>query len=402
MSRRLGWGIGDQALSSITNFALGILVARSVSLREFGAFSLAFVVYTFAIGASRAVATEPLVVRYSATHRDRWRSGTSLACGAALWMGLVFGIGCVVVGVVVGGPPRPALVTLGAMLPGLLLQDSWRFAFFAQGRGNRAFMNDLVWLLVLFPLLAVILASGSVSVIELMLAWGGAACVAGLFGVVQARVLPRPFGARKWFREQGDLAPRFLGEAILINGAAQLWVFGVGAVAGLATVGSLRAGLILLGPLNVVFMGFGMMAIPEGVRLLADDPSRLRRGAAMLSVTLATTALAWGGLIMLVPTRLGVALLGSAWIPARRLVIPLMLVFVGSGIQKGADVGLRALAAARRSLRTRSAEAVLTVTGVMVGVVVAGAKGAAWGLAAAYLLEGGLWWWQFAVGLRDH
>ena len=38
---RAGWGLIDQAFSSLTNFALGILIARTVPIAEFGAFSLA-------------------------------------------------------------------------------------------------------------------------------------------------------------------------------------------------------------------------------------------------------------------------------------------------------------------------------------------------------------------------
>ena len=47
--RRFGWGMGDQALSSLTNFAVGIAVARSVSASAFGAFALAFSFYSIAL-----------------------------------------------------------------------------------------------------------------------------------------------------------------------------------------------------------------------------------------------------------------------------------------------------------------------------------------------------------------
>jgi hypothetical protein len=43
---RLGWGIADQAVSSITNLAQGIVVARSLGAADFGAFSLAWVTYS--------------------------------------------------------------------------------------------------------------------------------------------------------------------------------------------------------------------------------------------------------------------------------------------------------------------------------------------------------------------
>ena len=43
--RQLGWGVADQAMSSLTNFGIGIYVARSLGIQEFGAFSLAFATY---------------------------------------------------------------------------------------------------------------------------------------------------------------------------------------------------------------------------------------------------------------------------------------------------------------------------------------------------------------------
>src|SRR3954447_19034939 len=59
--RRLGWGLADQGLSSMTNFALAILVARSVSTSALGAFGLAFTTYTITLGATRALCHEPLI-----------------------------------------------------------------------------------------------------------------------------------------------------------------------------------------------------------------------------------------------------------------------------------------------------------------------------------------------------
>ena len=79
--RRVGWGVGDQALSSLTNFFMGILVARTVSPDDFGAFSLAFGAYVLALVVSRGLTGEPLVVRHShdsryrLARRDRWFGG---------------------------------------------------------------------------------------------------------------------------------------------------------------------------------------------------------------------------------------------------------------------------------------------------------------------------------------
>ena len=73
MARRFSWGLGDQAVSSLTNSAISIYIARELGAANFGAFSLAYVTYAFVLNASRGLATDPLVVRFSATDTKVWR-----------------------------------------------------------------------------------------------------------------------------------------------------------------------------------------------------------------------------------------------------------------------------------------------------------------------------------------
>ncbi len=101
--RRFGWGLGDQLLSSVTNFLLVALVARAVSPADFGAFSLAYATFTLSLGAVRALAGEPLVVRYSSVSELRWREGVKLASGMAFAAGALVGLGSLIAGGVVGG-----------------------------------------------------------------------------------------------------------------------------------------------------------------------------------------------------------------------------------------------------------------------------------------------------------
>ena len=50
-ARRMGWGVADQGMSSLTNFAVNIYIARALGAAEYGAFALAFVTYAFALNA---------------------------------------------------------------------------------------------------------------------------------------------------------------------------------------------------------------------------------------------------------------------------------------------------------------------------------------------------------------
>ena len=134
--RRLGWGLADQALSSLTNFALAILVARTVSTSALGAFGLAFTTYTITLGATRALCSEPLTVRHSATGEREWREGASAATGVALVLGAIAGVLCVGASFLFDGTLRPSLIVLGISMPGLIVQDTWRSAFFCHLRGG--------------------------------------------------------------------------------------------------------------------------------------------------------------------------------------------------------------------------------------------------------------------------
>ena len=395
---RAGWGVADQALSSLANLAVGALVARAVSPASFGAFGLAFSTYLIVLGACRALVAEPLVVRFSAREDADWRSATRAATGSALALGTLAGLGCALVGFAAGGLFGDALLALGAALPGLVLQDTWRYAFFAAGRGRAAFTNDLASAAAVPALAALSYATHAVALFVLV--WGAAGILAALLASVQARFAPAPIEAPSWIRRQADLGFPYLGEFAAL-GAGEAALFGVAGVAGLAAAGALRAGQILVGPLRVLFLGVRLAAVPEGIRLLRDPRSSPRAAAVRLSAILAGAALAWGAVLTMLPHSLGGSLVGRSWGEARHLMVPLSIAMAGTGAVTGAVVGLRALAAARRSFRSRIVVTPFMVLGTLAGAAVAGASGTAWGIAIVTWLSVGLWWHQFLGALAE-
>ncbi|HEX6677874.1 MAG TPA: hypothetical protein VF486_23025 [Actinomycetes bacterium] len=401
LAARAGWGVADQALSSLTNFAVGIYVARSLGPRGLGAFSLAFATYLLALNASRGLATDPLVVRYSGAEPAAWRQAAARATGVATTVGAAAGVASVAVGVLLSGPTGAAFVALGVMLPGLMLQDSWRYAFFSAGRGGQAFANDLVWAIVLFPLMAAVAASGHADVQWFVLAWGVSATVAALAGGVQARLVPRLDAAAGWLRQHRELAPRYLGENLSFSAATQLRFYGLSAAAGLAAVGALRAAELLLGPLNVVIIGIGLIGVPEGARIVRRSLRHLWPFCLVLGALQGATAVAWGLALLLLPDGLGVRILGPSWQPASALLVPVTLTVALTGFWVGAWTGLRALGVARRSLRAQGFGSAAYLGGALVGAWLAGAAGAAWGGAAGTAVATAIWWWQLHRGLRE-
>jgi O-antigen/teichoic acid export membrane protein len=398
MIRRTGWGLLDQVVSSGTNFAVGVIVARTLPIEDFGAFSIAFYVYTFALTVARAFPMEPLLIRYSASTTERWKRGAAAAIGSSADIGCIAALVLIAVGVVVGGPTGTAFIAIGATLPGLLVQDAWRLAFFAAGRGRDAFLNDVAWGIFLVPAFALAGLAGA-SLFAITLAWGLAASAAALFGVVQARLVPRPDHALWWWREHDDLGPRFLLEAGIRTGVAQVAMIAIGAIAGLAAIGSIRAAQLIMSPVQVLFLGASLAAVPEAVRALARSLGLLLRLAAGASLALAAASLVWSAAALLIPDDLGRLVLGNAWAAAHAFLPAWIMTQVGAVMTLGPGMTMRAFANARLSLKVTM---LTTIVGFVVPVSTAFAGGlaAAWGLAFASVVGAAIWWLAIPSGIR--
>ena len=82
-------------------------------------------------------------------------------------------------------------------------------------------------------------------------------------------------------------------------------------------------------------------------------------------------------------------------------MVPITLAVMNASIATGATAGLRALGAARRSLRAQLVTSAGYVIGGITGAVLAGAYGSAWGVAAATLLGACVTWLQLRAALAD-
>jgi O-antigen/teichoic acid export membrane protein len=402
ITRRFGWGVSDQAVSSLTNSAVSIYVARELGAVQFGAFSLAYVTYSVALNASRGLATDPLTVRFSVAELSAWRRAVASSTGTALVVGFVVAVCTLGAAAGLVGTTGQALLALGLTLPGLMLQDSWRYAFFALGRGSQAFLNDTIWAVAMVPALVLLKLTHHSDVFTFVLAWGLAANIAAAVGPLQARVAVRPTEAWSWISEHRDLGLRYLAENTANSAGGQLRAYGIGLILGLAALGYLQTASLLMGPFFALLMGILLVTVPEAARVLHRSPQHLRKFCVLLGGGLALAALAWGGaLLLLLPHGLGQWLLGSIWRPTYLLLLPVTLWFVGMGAAVGASAGLRALGASRRSLFAQIMMSIGYVVSSLVGALFWGAMGAAVCAAIAVWPGVVLWWWELHAAIRE-
>jgi O-antigen/teichoic acid export membrane protein len=398
----MGWGVADQAVSSLTNFAVSIYVVRTLGAVQFGAFSLAYVTYGFALNASRGLGTDPLMVRFSGTDLPTWRRAVAGCTGTATVAGLAIGACIIAAAAVLKGPAAAAFLALGLTMPGLLLQDSWRFSFFALGRGSRAFLNDMVWAVTLLPALLLLRRTGHADVFWFVFAWGATASVGAAVGPWQARVVPKVTGAWGWVSRHRDLGPRYLAEGLSNSVSGQLTTYGIGLILGLAVVGYVQAAKTLMGPVGILFLGMSLITLPEAARVLRRSPRHLPLVCMLTFGGLAAVVIVWGVVLLVaVPRGLGAWLLGPVWRPTYPLIVPQIVYYVGLAFAFGMGVGLHALGAARRSLRAVFISSVLSLNCSLVGAVADGAVGTVTGLAIAQWIVAPVFWWEFCAAMHE-
>lgn len=399
---RAGIGIADQLIFSLTNLALTVLVARSVSANAFGAYAVATATYLLATVVLRGLTAEPLLVRYSTSDLSTWRRGATSAAGASLILGLLVGLATLTTAFAVGGLLRATLITLGVCFPGLAVQDFLRFAALALGRPMLAVTNDAAQGVVQFTLFGVLLASGETRVWLFVAAWGLGAYVGSIVGCALLQLTPQPVRAASWFRGNGDLAGRYALDDLAAQGSPQATNYVLAGVAGLSDAGALRGLQTLFGPVSILLLGVQAAMTPELVRILRRSSTRMSRHVIALAVLLGLGALAWGAIALIIPNSLGRTLFGDTWTQIQPLVGYFLIARAANAVWIGPAVGLRALAAANRTLVARLVVSVLALLFQVGGAVVDGVKGVAVATAIITPLQTLVWWWQFELAKREY
>ena len=390
---RAGWNLADQVLSSATNALLAFLIARSVTDSDFGGFSVAFTIFSVLIGVSRAVASSPLSVRFSGAEDEDFRTAAAAGVGTAFTLGVVGGASCLVVGGFLGGAVGTALLALGVVLPGLLVQDAWRLVFFAEARPKAAVINDGVWAVLQLGAVLALVSLGFGAVGPLTLAWGLAACAAAVLGLRQSGVRPRPSHTWGWLKRHFDLTRYLLLEYVTLQGGQQLAMLAIAGIGSLSVVGALRGAQVLLGPTTILAVGMYTFALPEFSRRRETLSAKGWMGGALgLSAFVTGLGALWGAIFLFLPDSVGRELLGETWTGTRSVLVASIVQQAGAAIAIGPATMLYAMDRAKVTLAIHAVLSPLLLAGGILGVWLGGAEGAAWGFAVAFWAVVPAWW----------
>jgi O-antigen/teichoic acid export membrane protein len=257
----------DQSFASLSNFAVGIVVARVSGAAGLGAYSVAYAIWLAIAAAHRALITDPMSIDNDARQAD---AAENLRAGVAaeLTFGVALAIVLVAVGAVVGiaGGRDVAvpLVTLAIFLPFLLVQDYWRWVGFMQARPARSLANDTVFNVVQAAGLVVFILSGLRSPSVAIAAWGLGALAAAAFGLRQFSVVPAFRGGLAMIGSRWSMSRWLLASGAAGWGGNQAYPILAAPAVGASGVGGLKAAQSLVsGPSLVLIQAGGSMGLPE-------------------------------------------------------------------------------------------------------------------------------------------
>jgi len=394
--KRGGLTLADQVLSSGTNFATAIVVARFLGPADYGSYVIAFGAWLVVMGLLRAMVINPFVVKAAALHRDDWRLAAGSATGITLSAGVLAGLIIAAIGLFFGldHPFGLPLFVLACFIPALVLQDFWRFAAFSIASPGMALCNDAIWTLAQAIAFLMIWLLVRINPAWMIAGWGAGALAGALFGLWQFQVIPS-FGHSTflWLKNNASLSG-WLGLTNIIYGAGtQAVSFLIAATVGRAALGGIQSVNNLFGPASLISQASQTIGLPLASKTMAEaGPGAVRRVAFRYSFLLGLCLTSYTILLLIAGPFLLTKIFGEAFAKYYSLIVPLGLGFLLNIWGTGAAIGLTAMAAGSKLVGVQSLVILTQLISVALFGCWFGILGAAWGITAGAAMRFlGLW-----------
>jgi O-antigen/teichoic acid export membrane protein len=378
---------GDQALFSLSNFAVGIAIARISGVQGLGAYSFAYALWLVFQTLHRSLITDPMAINNEALKPDA-RASVATGLASEILLGAVAAITVALVGLgllAAGGHTFGlALVALAPWLPFLLIQDYWRWVGFMQARPGRALANDILFDCVQVAAFGGLVILGFRSSVAVISAWGAGAAAGAIYGLWQFSTPLGWTGGWDKVRAYWPMSKWLSATSVTAWGASQSYSLITAVILGPVGLGGVRAAsALVLGPALVLLQSGSSLGLPEASRALAErgvpgilKVTRLITGVAMASISLlAVVVMVDGGPLLK-------ALYGAHFGRYSTAATIFALQTVVTAVAIGPILTLKAAGQSSRLFRIIAMQMVVATVGVAVFSAIWGVNGAAEGVAA--------------------
>ncbi len=307
----------DQLLSSASNALMLFALGQVSSVDEFATIGILVAVALTFLGFNRGGLGTPVLLVSNLP-----RSAILAESGYALsWAFLVAVVGAAPALLVAGGVMGDWTVGVAFALaiPFVLAQDVLRMACIALNRPVVAVLSDGFWTACMAGLFVANLIGVGALPLSVVGCWGVGAVVACAIPLAVTGVLPRSADLMGWWLTYWRARVRF-GGLWSVNQLGVVLVLSIAAtLVGSAAAAGLRGAYALFGPITILISAVPLVFVPHARRAAGsvDDEWHLlvKSSLAMSVLTLVATTV-----LMVTPSSMGAALIGSSWKPAAELV----------------------------------------------------------------------------------
>lgn len=381
-SRRAVVTLLDQGLASVSNFSVGVVVARIAGAAGLGGFAIAYAGWQIIAAMHRSLVTDPMAIQGDVRQQDvtdRIRRGLA----ADILLGLAGAVILAGFGLLLTAMRQHtfgiAVMAMAPWLPILTVQDYWRWMGFLSRKPGRALANDVVFNCVQGAALAFIVVAHVHSVVAVIASWGAGGVVGALFGLRQYRVLPTLRGGLALLRSRWSFSKWIAGNQLVSTGQLQIAVVIAGAILGPVGLGGFKAAqALVLGPAGVLIQAGGSIGLPEASKAYQERqwPGLMRvarwvtsSGVVAIILTVLVIAI-WGRKLLSI-------LYGPAFGHFHETAILVGLGFICSGFTLGPILVLKATRGTHWLFHTQIVTMVASLSATAVLSILYGVNGAA-------------------------
>ena len=374
------------------NFIVGVVAARALGVTEFGAFSIAFLLFTVAWGGYRALLVEPAIILFRSTPEKQVLDlQIPLLLMTLCLTAPIFLVGWIGSSMF-QGQLATALKAFSLILPLIISLDILRGTYHAARSPISAERVSGLWLLLVLLSYAFIDLTDNNGLYMLVLPFG---LLAGLIVLLSVRWFDQNiFVLRRKTPIRAILStgwPLFL-EFLVVGISVHLLGLLLGVFYGLEQAGAFRGALIIVGPM-ITMMGSARIAVLSDAtkyRASCGDGSWVNYLLKVTSVGFAMCAL-FGITLVWISYSYGQHILGDTWENAKSVVLPTTLLVFCSVIHITTGAVLRARELGHISLMVRVKQLPIVLIFSLIGMFISAASGAAWGLFFGTLVSIPFW-----------
>ena len=269
----------DQAILSALNFAISIILIKTVSKVEFGYYSIAFAVVQFLISVQTSIVNTPLaVLLVEKTGVQRQKYPASLYYGQFIVIipAVCFGLFAGGLMYLYGFDPVKSFLVLAISLSaiGLFSLEFLRGYHFADEAPLRVLKLDVSYVLLFMSLLICSLFLNRLNIASIFILSGICGFVVSVFSLSQRDWRFDLRTVKESYRENWRFGKWALLGVIVTHLQNYSLIYIIGALLGSAAVAEVSAARLLMTPLLLAQIGWGKIVLPHGSRLRENNQTR--------------------------------------------------------------------------------------------------------------------------------